>query len=187
MWKETLASSFIPETDGTRPKLPAVFWSLFVFLHLLSLARKIKLGWILGMLSYGNLAKCIPPPTPHSQVCFGSYTFEIVLFKAYRISLWWVCLGGWTQLSQSHFILTQNAIMRPHIGHLRFYVGVLKKPIQSCTRKAEDSNHRLERKTRMLHICPRPKEPPKQIKEGQGIVSTPKAIKREKKRDTRDH
>lgn len=74
--------------------------------------------------------------------------------------------------------------MRPHIGHLRFYVEVLKKPIQSCTGKAEDSNHRLERKTGMLRICPRPKEPPKQIKEGQEIVSTPKAKKREKKRDT---
>lgn len=56
--------------------------------------------------------------------------------------------------------------MRPHIGHLRFYVGVLKKPIQSCTGKAEDSNHRLERKTRMLQICLRPTDPPKQIKEG---------------------
>lgn len=62
--------------------------------------------------------------------------------------------------------------MRPHIGHLRFYVGVLKKPIQSCTGKAEDSNHRLERKTTMLQICPRPKEPLKQIKEGQESLYT---------------
>lgn len=56
--------------------------------------------------------------------------------------------------------------MRPHIGHLRFYVGVLNKPTQSCTGKAEDSNHRLERKTRMLQICPGPTEPQKQIREG---------------------
>lgn len=35
--------------------------------------------------------------------------------------------------------------MRPHIGHLRFYVGVLKMSIQSYTRKAKDSTHRLEK------------------------------------------
>ena len=39
---------------------------------LLSLASIIKLGWLLGMLSYGNLANIYP--YPHPQVCFGSQT-----------------------------------------------------------------------------------------------------------------
>lgn len=56
--------------------------------------------------------------------------------------------------------------MRPHIGHMRFYVEVLKMSIQSYTRKAKDSNH--IRKKRMFQICPEPTEPSKQIKGGAG-------------------
>lgn len=53
-----------------------LFWSFFVSpLYLLSLANIIKLGWILGMLTYGNLAKMYSYPHPlHPHVCFGSYT-----------------------------------------------------------------------------------------------------------------
>lgn len=55
--------------------------------------------------------------------------------------------------------------MRPHIGHLRFHVGVLKKPIQSCTGKAEDSNQ-TRKKNKNVTICPVPTQPQKQIEEG---------------------
>lgn len=91
----------------------------------------MKLGWILGMLSYGNLAKM--SLSPHSQptsLFWLTHSFEIVLLKGTQnFPLVNVCVcvggdtGGGTQLSQSHFILTQNTIMRPHIGHLRFSVG----------------------------------------------------------------
>lgn len=75
-----------------------------------------------------------------------------------------VNVSGWVKPTISiSFYFNPNTIMRPHIGHLRFSVRVLKKTIQSCTRKAEDSNHRLKRKTRMLQICHEPTEPQKPV------------------------
>lgn len=56
--------------------ISCLFWSLFVSpLYLLSLANIIKLGWLLGMLTYGNLAKMyFSTPTPPYSICFGSYS-----------------------------------------------------------------------------------------------------------------
>lgn len=60
------------------------------------------------------------------------------------------------------------------IGHLRFYVGVLKKSIPSCGKGAKYSNHELEGKTRTLQSCSRPKR----VKT---VASRPKAIKTKKR------
>lgn len=146
-----------------------LFWNLFVSrLYLLSLASIMKLGWILGMLSYGNLAKM--SLSPHSQptsLFWLTHSFEIVLLKGTQnfplVNVCvCVCVGGH---GGGHPAISISLYFNPKYYNattywsLEVFCRVLKKPIQSCTGKAKDSNHRLERKTRMLQICPRPKEP----------------------------
>lgn len=66
--------------------------------------------------------------------------------------------------------------MRPHISHLRFYVGVLKKPF-----KAYWEDRRLKsqtrRKTRYFQIYPRPTEPQNRLRRAEKQSPDPKEIK----------